>query len=242
MKRFVLMVVCLLVMASGIYALPLPVAGLLIVPDTLDSVSPGQTIRYPLEVLNYGNGPDVPDITFVPGQSDWIHRLVSKDGISDLADTDGDGIPDLDTLAGFVGGVPGFDTFYLDVTPPYWAIPGSFDSTIVYARSSINDTVYDSATVVTIVRGTFVEEHPEEEGALELHSNFACNTLYLSFGDTSGDDVSISIFDALGRRVLSEIIEEPRAEIDLSHLSQGVYFVSVREGGSQRLRRKVIIR
>jgi len=128
------------------------VAGLLIVPDTLDSVPSGQTIRYPLEVFNYGNGPDVPDITFRPGQSDWVHRLVDKDGINDLADTDGDGIPDLDTLAGLVAGVPGFDMLYLDVTPPYWALPGLFDSTIVYARSSISETVYDSAIVVTRTR------------------------------------------------------------------------------------------
>jgi len=128
------------------------VAGLLIVPDTLDSVPSGQTIRYPMEVFNYGNGPDVPDITLDTGRSDWVHRLVSKDGINDLADTDGDDIPDLDTLAGLVGGVPGFETFYLDVTPPYWALPGLFDSTIVYARSSISDTVYDSAIVVTRTR------------------------------------------------------------------------------------------
>lgn len=242
MKRFVLMGVCLLVMASGIYALPLPVAGLLIVPDTLDSVPAGQTIRYPLEVLNFGDDPDVPDITFTSSEPDWGHRLVAKDGVSDLPDTDGDGIPDVGTVPGLIGGVPGVDTLYLDVTPPVSAPPGISDTTIVYATSSIDNSVYDSVTVVTIVRGTFVEEHPEEEGALELHSNFACNTLYLSFGGTSGDDVSISIFDALGRRVLSEIIEEPRAEIDLSYLSSGVYFVSVREGGSQGLRRKVIIR
>jgi len=125
------------------------VPDLLIIPDTLDSVPSGQTIRYPMEVFNYGNGPDVPDITLEPGRSDWVHRLVSKDGINDLADTDGDDIPDLDTLSGLVEGVPGCGTFYLDVTPPYWALPGLFDSTIVYAHSSISDTVYDSAIVVT---------------------------------------------------------------------------------------------
>jgi len=131
------------------------VPDLLIIPDTLDSVPSGQTIRYPMEVFNYGNGPDVPDITLDTGRVDWTHRLVDKDGINDLADTDGDGVPDLDTLVGLVGGVPGFETFYLDVTPPYWALPGLFDSTVVYARSSINDSVYDSAIVVTRTRNMY---------------------------------------------------------------------------------------
>lgn len=241
MKRFGLMGVCLLVMASGIYALPLPVAGLLIVPDTLDSVPAGQTIRYPLEVLNFGDDPDVPDITFTSSEPDWGHRLVAKDGVSDLPDTDGDGIPDVGTVPGLIGGVPGVDTLYLDVTPPVSAPPGISDTTIVYATSSIDNSVYDSATVVTIVRGTFVEEHPEEEGALELHSNFACNTLYLSFGDTGGDDVYISIFDALGRRILSETIQKSQAAIDVSSFPRGVYFVSVKIGERQ-VTKKVVIR
>ncbi|TKJ43848.1 hypothetical protein CEE36_01645 [candidate division TA06 bacterium B3_TA06] len=142
------------------------VPDLLIIPDTLDSVPSGQTIRYPLKVSNYGNGPDVPDITFEPGQSDWVHRLVDKDGINDLADTDGDDIPDLDTLAGLVGGVPGFDMLYLDVTPPYWALPGLFDSTIVYARSSISDTVYDSAIVVTRTRNIVALDIEPDTGTI----------------------------------------------------------------------------
>ncbi len=174
------------------------VAGLLIVPDTLDSVPSGQTIRYPLEVFNYGNGPDVPAITFKPGQSDWTHRLVDKDGINDLADTDGDDIPDLDTLPGLVGGVPGFDMLYLDVTPPYWALPGLFDSTIVYARSSISDTVYDSAIVVTRTRNIYesidtlnlrVQFQGTGEACITWHEIFRCehriHTEYWDI-DTSG--------------------------------------------------------
>ncbi len=174
------------------------VAALLIRPDTLDSVPSGQRIRYPLEVFNYGNGPDVPDITIDTGRVDWTHRLVDKDGINDLADTDFDGIPDLDTLPGLVGGVPGFETFYLDVTPPYWALPDLFDSTIVYARSSINDSVYDSAIVVTRTRNMYesidtlnlrVQFQGTGEACITWHEIFRCehriHTEYWDI-DTSG--------------------------------------------------------
>ncbi|MBA7596085.1 hypothetical protein ES703_03054 [subsurface metagenome] len=170
------------------------VPDLLIIPDTLDSVPSGQRIRYPLEVFNYGNGPDVPAITFKPGQSDWTHRLVDKDGINDLADTDGDGDPDVGSLPG----QGGFDTLYLDVTPPYWALPGLFDSTIVYARSSISDTVYDSAIVVTRTRNIYesidtlnlrVQFQGTGEACITWHEIFRCehriHTEYWDI-DTSG--------------------------------------------------------
>ncbi|NLI99108.1 hypothetical protein GX441_10675 [bacterium] len=131
----------------------LPVPAILIRPDYTDSVRAGDTIRYTMEVLNSGNGPDVADIKLVSTRTNWRHRLVTKTGLTDLSDTDSDGTPDVGTLPGISGGVPGIDSFYLDVSPPYGELPGRLDSTIVYAYSSVFDTVYDSAIVVTKVRG-----------------------------------------------------------------------------------------
>jgi hypothetical protein len=131
-----------------------PAPDILIRPDQVDSVPAGQSILYLLEVLNFGNGPDVPDITYDDsGRVDWAHRLVAKDMVSDLADTDGDGIPDVDTVEGSIGGVPGVDTFYLEVAPPYTAVSGISDTTVLRATSSINDTATDIAIIETITRG-----------------------------------------------------------------------------------------
>lgn len=129
-----------------------PVPGLVVRPDTMDSTFSGVPIIYPLEVLNFGNGPDVPDIRYTAGQASWAHRLVATDMVSNLTDTDGDGTPDVGTVPGISAAVPGLDTFYLEVTPPYSALSGLRDSTVVYAYSSVDNTVYDSAIVVTVTR------------------------------------------------------------------------------------------
>jgi hypothetical protein len=127
-----------------------PVPGIVIHPDTTDSVPAGQVIRYPLKVLNYGNGPDVPEITFTSTQT-WNHRILDKD-FNDLPDTDADGTPDAGTIPGLTEGEPGLATIYLEVRPPYSALPGAMDSTVVRATSSITETVYDITVVRTITR------------------------------------------------------------------------------------------
>jgi hypothetical protein len=131
----------------------LPVPAILIRPDYTDSVRAGDTIRYTMEVLNSGNGPDVPDIGFTRTRTGWNHRLALKDGSGNLVDTDTDGTPDIGSLPGLSAGVPGIDSFIFEVNPPYGALPGQLDTSIVYAYSSLFDTVYDSAIVVTRVRG-----------------------------------------------------------------------------------------
>jgi hypothetical protein len=131
-----------------------PAPDILIRPDYVDSVPAGQKILYLLEVLNFGNGPDVPDITYdYRGRLEWTHDLLAKDMVSSLPDTDGDGIPDVGTVPGRTGDVPGMDSFYLEVGPPPTALSGVADTTILRATSSINDTATDIAIIETVTRG-----------------------------------------------------------------------------------------
>jgi hypothetical protein len=131
----------------------LPVPDLEIRPNGEDSAYAGETVSYLFEVINRGNGPDVPDITLDEGHAGvWTYRLVDSDGVSDLTDSDSDGIPDVGTVAGISSGEKGVDTVYLELTIPYGTLSGEIDVTTVNAHSSV-DPIEDVATATTKVLG-----------------------------------------------------------------------------------------
>lgn len=126
----------------------IPASEILISPDSYMWAGAGETAVFPLEVRNFSNQDDVADISFVSNQPGWSHALVDIVG-NNLSDTDGDGEPDVGPVPGNGGSVK----LSLRVLIPYPVLPGLYDTTIVYARSSLNESVYDSAVVVTRVHG-----------------------------------------------------------------------------------------
>ncbi|MBD3286770.1 hypothetical protein GF359_09150 [candidate division WOR-3 bacterium] len=124
-----------------------PVPDILIEEDQTGIVDAGRTIRYGLEVFNFGNTDDVPNITYQTDQVGWTHTLISSNGTDPIVDNNADGIPDV----GLLPRVDGSDSLFLDVDVPWSAVEGEIDSTIVYARSTVTDTVYDSVVIVTTV-------------------------------------------------------------------------------------------
>ncbi|MBN2379512.1 PorV/PorQ family protein [candidate division WOR-3 bacterium] len=121
------------------------VPGIRIRPNQIYYTNAGDPARHTLEVINNGNGPDIPNIDTTLTQSGWTHELFDNDG-NPLQDTNGDLLPDIGSLAGS-GGV---DTVYLDVTPPFTSREGDVDTTVVYARSTVDPEVYDSAVCLTV--------------------------------------------------------------------------------------------
>lgn len=112
-----------------------------------DSVESGRTIRYAFEVSNNGNSPDVADIRtdiIPPSFTDWSRQWVASDGTTPLTDTDADSYLDVGQL-----GIDDFDTIFLDLTPARYARDDDFDTTVVYAVSSVDPAVMDSSVVIT---------------------------------------------------------------------------------------------
>ncbi|MBN2381113.1 hypothetical protein JXM67_15045 [candidate division WOR-3 bacterium] len=143
----------------------LPEPAIRIEPNREGTVDAGSTIRYSLEVSNNGNGPDIPNIDTTLTQPGWNHEFFYYDG-NPLQDNNGDPFADLDTL----DGSGGFDTIYLDVTAPFNAREDDIDSAIVYARSTVDLLVYDSAIVVTTVGfSTIVDIEIEPDTATIIH-------------------------------------------------------------------------
>jgi len=130
-----------------------PVPALEVVPDTTDSVESGRMITYPMQVRNWGNGQDVPNVIIRSGRADWTYRLVAADSITTLSDSDADGFADVGAVSGFIpaDSTPGIGLFYLEVSPPRSAPDGETDTTLVITTSTVDVsyTVADTAVVIT---------------------------------------------------------------------------------------------
>lgn len=86
-----------------------------------------------------------------------------------------------------------------------------------------------------------VEESNSKYPVLNLSSAIVADVLYVQLSNNPSTNFRLELIDITGRRVLSKHFTEPRAAIDVSHLPQGVYFVSAQIGESERQVRKVII-
>jgi hypothetical protein len=121
---------------------------IVIYPDQSDSIDPGDTRSYLLIVQNLGVLEDVADLTLSSTGMGWSSVVRDISGAYPLQDNDGDGIPDTGPL------YPGGGEFIIRVmvTSPSFAQEGDVDTTIVWAYSSRDTAVYDSAVLITKIK------------------------------------------------------------------------------------------
>ncbi len=120
----------------------------LIEPDSADSVSPGDTVSYNLAVTNLGNSPDVIDITSSGGNADWYFEILDENGLP-LEDTDSDGKLDVGPV------LPNSSVnIRARVGASDSAVAGDTDIRVVYATSSNNENIYDTAMLITYITGS----------------------------------------------------------------------------------------
>jgi len=210
-------------------------------PDQFGETYPGVPVSesdhgcYEVYVENNGNVWDI--INIFTSHSDPVNftsELTDEYGGS-LPDCDGDGNPDTDTLPR-----RGAVVVLVDVIPSDTVPVGTIDTCYFRVVSSRDTTKCDTAFLITSIIPSSVSEKPAVARLPELNFHLGKNVLYVR--NPAEEKLQLDIFDVTGRRVHSQIIQDDRAEISLSHLSRGVYFVSARIGGEQTLRRKVIIR
>lgn len=115
-------------------------------PDYDSTTYPDVQITYPMTVTNGGTVSDVINVTTEGTRSDWTLVLYSASG-DEMVDNNSDGILDVDSVAGNAA----TSTFRVGLTPPADAMVGDVDTTIVWVHSTNNETVRDSAVLITHV-------------------------------------------------------------------------------------------
>ncbi|MBN2620338.1 VCBS repeat-containing protein [candidate division WOR-3 bacterium] len=125
-----------------------PVNMIILEPDQADSTLPGQSIAYPVDVININVGDDTIDLDYAQTLS-WQVGFFDSTGVIPLVDNNGNGF--IDVI------VDNNDTVGIIVTvmPPDTAQGGDIDSLTVIGTStimpSLNDTVYLITTIRSLV-------------------------------------------------------------------------------------------
>ncbi len=117
---------------------------ILVDPDQSDTVAPGVTASYGMDVINLGTNLDTIDLYYHHNQP-WGVALLDSTGSVPLADHNSNGFPDVIVVGGAICPI------VLDVYTPGAAIPGTIDSLVLTGRSSLNHSVTDSAQVKTVI-------------------------------------------------------------------------------------------
>jgi hypothetical protein len=125
-----------------------PVAGVEVYPDRSDTTDPGTSVNFPLVVKNNGNGADTVDLKF-DNYKNWQVDLLETDGVTPLADHNGNGVADMPGVTPYGG----TKNFIARVTPPASFPPATsiLDTTIVTGRSAIDTSSADNALLETFV-------------------------------------------------------------------------------------------
>ncbi len=174
----------------------------LIEPDTIDSCQAGNSIVYPLRVYNSGNGSDYINIDFRSNNGFTKQFFYDSLLTTLLRDNNSDGIMDVNEL----GAAEERDIF-LEIEIPRNATNNYIDTTVVYARSSINPSAFDSAMILTRVihRAAGVLVLPDSIIYINPHDTALFELRIVNLGDTK-DTFDISFEESSFYYILNEDI------------------------------------
>ncbi len=122
---------------------------IIVEPDREDTTYPNVEARYNLTITNNAMANDVINISTEATSSGWQARLYDASG-SAMTDNNSDGIVDVDS----VDAKGGTKNFHVGITPPADASINDVDTTIVWIYSTNNETVKDSAVIITHIAPT----------------------------------------------------------------------------------------
>ncbi len=139
---------------TAVVATTVPPPGVEIGPSVYLPASAGDVLMAFLNVKNTGGFPDTMDIVS-SSLAGWDYTLVQSDGVTPLADTDSDGLPD-------TGELPGLGSVLIGVIVdvPTGALEGSVERITVWAASSTDPFQVDSASVVAEIAPPPNDEWP----------------------------------------------------------------------------------
>lgn len=88
--------------------------------------------------------------------------------------------------------------------------------------------ILDSATYGlfnTIINGPSASKHTSKTTPIFIYPNPSQGLFTLDFGDISGREIGLKVFDAYGKRILDHTIRDSQFQINLSTFPSGTYFV-----------------
>jgi len=133
--------------------------GIEIFPDRGDVNVQGETLRYNLTVVNFGNVPDPVnfEVKVSPdSETDMSWRLIDPLFDRELSDTNNDGFVDMGSIAPFNES----KRLQVEVTTPLHAPVGSKNVLQIWAYSGLNETYTDNVRLITKVLKAQVPETP----------------------------------------------------------------------------------
>ncbi|MFC1753477.1 Ig-like domain-containing protein [Thermoproteota archaeon] len=122
-------------------------------PNYNRTIVAGSSTFYYLTLTHNWNESDVFDLTYTFVEN-WTTAFYNTD-FTLITDTDTDSIID----TGVVSGIGGVFNFYVKVTAPLNMISGNYELTDVYANSSLDPTVYDTALLNTTASSLLIYEN-----------------------------------------------------------------------------------
>ncbi len=232
---------------------PLELTFLEIRPDQEASVSPETpSVRYLLEVINHGNGPETGDITLKSALG-WETVVYDSTGEDSLTDSNGNGIADVGELQAFGGTC----SLYVEIEMPGNIDPtrgaldtltgyvSAIETTWVYVSSASDGVVRDSAILVTsALPGLSVHNFPNpfRSETRIVWSQPEEGDITLRLADRAGRPVTTIFSDYCGTGVHTCLWEARIPEG--APLAPGVYILLLEyrpeEGSSRRILHKML--
>ena len=115
-------------------------------------------------------------------------------------------------------------------------------------QSTFCDSLFDISRLsdliayVDVLGSTGINKISQSNNSLSLYPNPTANLLTLSLPDKNIKSCTINLYDMLGEKVLGELrMENGELKIDVSTLSQGIYFLEVTMDGEKVVRKVVKI-
>ena len=132
------------------------------------------------------------------------------------------------------GGVESFDSGYFNGPGPTFSYTFNTPGVTTYICDPHPNSMYGA---VTVTGTASVQE--ESKFNFRISPNPASNIINLSFDNIVNEDITIEIYDLLGRMNRSVIsnIKNGTINLDISDLSRGIYIAKVKSGVSISIKR-----
>tara|TARA_Y100000766_G_scaffold166571_1_gene143118 strand:+ start:931 stop:1431 length:501 start_codon:yes stop_codon:yes gene_type:complete len=132
------------------------------------------------------------------------------------------------------GGVESFDSGYFNGPGPTFSYTFNTPGVTTYICDPHPNSMYGA---VTVTGTASVQE--ESKFNFRISPNPASNIINLSFDNIVNEDITIEIYDLLGRMNRSVISNTKNGKInlDISELSRGIYIAKVKSGVSISIKR-----
>ena len=79
-----------------------------------------------------------------------------------------------------------------------------------------------------------------ENEQITMYPNPATDIISLRFDDIS--KLKVTIYDVIGREILSKLLEKSNKNIDISSLGSGTYIVQITNENNEKITKKLIIK